>query len=222
MDASFTRCLILACGNTLRCDDGIGPVLCAWAETRFAADSQVRAIARQQWTPDLAEDIAAAESVIFVMVGVFCAVAARQIARRRHLDNVRLLVRALFASLAGLAANQLFAFFFFRPRPFVSYPDVANLIAMTPLQKSFPSGHATVAFAVAFSSVHDRRLFYPLLALAVVVSFGRMAVGVHYPTDILGGLFAGLFWSGVAAYLDGLPTARRLWRRLAAALRLQL
>ncbi len=166
--------------------------------------------------------IAAAESVIFLMVGIFCAVAARQIVRRRHLDDVRLLVRALFASLAGLAANQLFALFLFRPRPFVSYPDIANLIAMTPLQKSFPSGHATVAFAVAFSSVHDRRLFYPLVVLAIIVGFGRMAVGVHYPTDILGGLFAGLLWSGLAAHLDGLPAARHLWRRMATALRLQL
>lgn len=66
MDASPIRCLILACGNTLRCDDGIGPALCTWAETRFTAQPQVHAIARQQWTPDLAEDIAASEAVIFI------------------------------------------------------------------------------------------------------------------------------------------------------------
>lgn len=66
MDASPTRCLILACGNTLRRDDGIGPLLCAWAESRFTAEPQVRAIARQQWTPELAADVAAAEAVIFI------------------------------------------------------------------------------------------------------------------------------------------------------------
>jgi len=60
------RCLILACGNTLRGDDGVGPWLAAWAEDRFAADPAVRVISRQQWTPDLAEELAQVESVIFV------------------------------------------------------------------------------------------------------------------------------------------------------------
>jgi hydrogenase maturation protease len=60
------RVLILACGNTLRSDDGIGPWLAAWAEGRFARDSRVRVISRQQWTPDLAEDIANALSVLFI------------------------------------------------------------------------------------------------------------------------------------------------------------
>jgi hydrogenase maturation protease len=59
-------CLILACGNTLRSDDGAGPRLAAWAEDRFGEDPRIRVISRQQWTPDLAEDIAAAESVLFL------------------------------------------------------------------------------------------------------------------------------------------------------------
>jgi len=56
--------LILACGNTLRSDDGVGPWLASWAEERFADEPRVRVISRQQWTPDLAEEIAAAESVV--------------------------------------------------------------------------------------------------------------------------------------------------------------
>jgi hydrogenase maturation protease len=66
MDTPRVRCLILACGNTLRGDDGVGPLLCAWAEERFAEDPGVRAISCQQWTPDLAEDVAGAETVLFV------------------------------------------------------------------------------------------------------------------------------------------------------------
>ena len=61
-----TRCLILACGNTLRGDDGIGPWLATWAEERFNEDPTTRVLSRQQWTPDLAEDIAQAESVLFI------------------------------------------------------------------------------------------------------------------------------------------------------------
>jgi hydrogenase maturation protease len=60
------RCLILACGNTLRGDDGVGPWLCAWAEERFASDPNVRTLSRQQWTPELAAEIAEVESVLFI------------------------------------------------------------------------------------------------------------------------------------------------------------
>lgn len=64
------RCLVLACGNTLRSDDGVGPRLAEWAAERFRADSTVRVLSRQQWTPDLAADIAGADSVLFVDASV--------------------------------------------------------------------------------------------------------------------------------------------------------
>jgi hydrogenase maturation protease len=60
------RCLILACGNTLRGDDGVGPWLAAWARERFQTHPRVEVIARQQWTPELADDISRAQSVVFV------------------------------------------------------------------------------------------------------------------------------------------------------------
>jgi hydrogenase maturation protease len=64
---TFTaRCLILACGNTLREDDGVGPFLAQWAEERWHDDARVRVLCDHQWTPDLAQEIAAAETVIFV------------------------------------------------------------------------------------------------------------------------------------------------------------
>jgi hydrogenase maturation protease len=66
MNPERPRVLILACGNTLRSDDGIGHWLAAWAEERFARDPRVKVISRQQWTPDLAEDIAEAATVLFI------------------------------------------------------------------------------------------------------------------------------------------------------------
>jgi len=74
------RCLILACGNTLRGDDGVGPWLAAWAEERFAADPAVRVISCHQWTPDLAEDVAHAESVLFLDCAIDMAPGAVQLA----------------------------------------------------------------------------------------------------------------------------------------------
>jgi len=89
------RCLILACGNTLRSDDGVGPWLCDWAADRFAADPQVLTIARQQWTPDLAQDIASADSVLFVD----CSVASSP-------GEIRLAEVAPAASNPGLATHH--------------------------------------------------------------------------------------------------------------------
>jgi len=60
------RCLILACGNTMREDDGIGPFLAQWAEEHWRDDARVRVLCDHQWTPDMAEEVAAAETVIFV------------------------------------------------------------------------------------------------------------------------------------------------------------
>src|ERR1035438_7520122 len=66
MTVTKARCLILACGNTLRSDDGVGPWLASWAEERFGGEAGMRVISRQQWTLELAEQIAAADSVLFV------------------------------------------------------------------------------------------------------------------------------------------------------------
>jgi hydrogenase maturation protease len=61
-----TRCLVLACGNTLRTDDGVGPYLAAWLMGHYAGRAGLRILARQQWTPDLAEDLAHARTAIFI------------------------------------------------------------------------------------------------------------------------------------------------------------
>jgi hydrogenase maturation protease len=66
MSSTKARCLILACGNTLRGDDGVGLWLAAWAEQRFSDRPGVRIIADHQWTPELAEDVARAHSVLFI------------------------------------------------------------------------------------------------------------------------------------------------------------
>ncbi len=66
MSSTQARCLILACGNTLRGDDGVGLWLAEWAEQRFSNQPGVRVIADHQWTPELAEDVARAQSVLFI------------------------------------------------------------------------------------------------------------------------------------------------------------
>jgi Ni,Fe-hydrogenase maturation factor len=72
-------CLILACGNTLRGDDGIGPWLADWAEEKFRENPTIRILSRQQWTPDLAEEIADSESVLFIDCSTESAALAREL-----------------------------------------------------------------------------------------------------------------------------------------------
>lgn len=60
------RCLILACGNPLREDDGVGLILAQWAEEHWRNDPRIRVLCDHQWTPEMAQEIAAAETVIFV------------------------------------------------------------------------------------------------------------------------------------------------------------
>src|SRR5205823_6644594 len=62
----------LACGNTLREDDGVGPFLAEWAEERWRGDSRVRVLCDHQWTPEMAEEVAQAESVVFVDCATDC------------------------------------------------------------------------------------------------------------------------------------------------------
>ena len=57
--------LLLACGNSLRQDDGVGLRIAEAAEQLFPA-SRLRIVAAQQFTPEMAAELAATELVIFV------------------------------------------------------------------------------------------------------------------------------------------------------------
>src|SRR3954447_25756008 len=79
-----------------------------------------------------------------------------------------------------------------RNRPFIDHPH-AHLLMAHANDPGFPSDHATGAFAIAFALVlRDRRIGIPALALALLLSVGRVALGVHYPSDVFAGAVLGL------------------------------
>jgi undecaprenyl-diphosphatase len=86
-----------------------------------------------------------------------------------------------------------------------------HTIVREPHDHSFPSGHAATSFAGAtLLSAYAPRLRVPLYALAVLIAFSRLYVGVHYPLDVLGGAVVGV---GVATALLLLAAGRRRSRR---------
>ncbi|MDQ4064190.1 MAG: phosphatase PAP2 family protein [Actinomycetota bacterium] len=80
---------------------------------------------------------------------------------------------------------------FDRARPYVSDTGIAPL-TKTPSSSSFPSGHSATAAAGALSLSAVYPAFTPALILAgFLVALSRVYLGVHYPFDVLVGLFIG-------------------------------
>lgn len=109
-------------------------------------------------------------------------------------------IHVAIAGFLGFLIERFIGFVWFRSRPFVVLEHVVKLIDKNSAAKSFPSGHATLAFALAFGLlIHNRRWGWTFVLLAVLVALSRVAVGVHYPSDIIGGLIAGLVAAVLAA-----------------------
>lgn len=143
----------------------------------------------------------------FGAIWLLLAVAVAGFSWRRLWLPARVAATILVAeSVSGLLKDRLD-----RQRPPLRDPDPAALVSL-PQTSSFPSGHATVAFACAtVIALAVPRLRRRLFALAALIAFSRVYVGVHYPLDVLAG--AAL---GVAIGL-GVSAAGAAIRRLARA-----
>ncbi len=108
-------------------------------------------------------------------------------------------LRAAAAAPTSVGANYLVKLAVRRPRPRLRrLPPLAS----APSRLSFPSAHATssLAGATAMGRVSPGARA-PLYALAGAICFTRPYLGMHYPSDVLGGAALGLLigglWPGV-------------------------
>lgn len=109
------------------------------------------------------------------------------------------LVRAGLSFFLGLGFNQIILLLVDRLRPYAA--GVTKLITAPSLDPSFPSDHATAAFAIALTfalSGMPRRAFWLALA-ALVLTFSRVYIGTHYVSDVLGGTLTGAFAATLVA-----------------------
>jgi membrane-associated phospholipid phosphatase len=113
-----------------------------------------------------------------------------------------------FPSLATTIIKR----FIGRARP--DHMETAGSLGLQPMSwvdwtyQSFPSGHATTAFALCFVVSFLAPKSYPwMLAFAVLVALSRVIVGAHYPTDLVAGAIVGT----LGAYLVRNLFAWRGW-----------
>ena len=121
-------------------------------------------------------------------------------------------VIAFSIAIESIITNLLLKNLIARTRPYEVIEELELLIGEQP-DFSFPSGHAGVTFALAGAMLfafmygvkgfekNKRNSLIVLLVLiyALLLAFSRLFVGVHYPTDVLGGMLIGLL-SGLVGY----------------------
>ncbi len=99
-----------------------------------------------------------------------------------------LLLLGLFASTELVTALKVW---FARPRPFLVLPHVHLFLPESGF--SFPSGHTTNAFFVATLIFFTAKRPFIFYALAILVGISRIYLGLHFPSDVVGGVVLGMF-----------------------------
>jgi undecaprenyl-diphosphatase len=141
----------------------------------------------------------------FGILWLLLAVALSGFSWRRPWLAARVAVTILIAEMV----SGLLKIWIDRDRPPLAHPDPEPLVRLPPTG-SFPSGHATVAFACAtVLALAVPRLALPLFALAALVAWSRVYVGVHYPLDVAGGALLGLGVATALRLLVRAPTRSR-------------
>lgn len=78
---------------------------------------------------------------------------------------------------------------------------------------SFPSGHTIASFeACTVLMINDKRMGIPATVLAILIAFSRLYLYVHYPTDVIFSIFAGILFGFIGNFIAQripLPAGKR-------------
>lgn len=103
--------------------------------------------------------------------------------------------------IVGLSEASAYVFYYVlkniiikRERPSAALEDVHTMHLDSADKYSMPSGHATAAFAIATALTlryPKPYVYIPAYAWAAFVAYGRIYLGLHYPSDVLAGAILG-------------------------------
>ncbi len=160
-----------------------------------------------EWVRNFGALVAALKVISFLGTPVWfyliCTIAVVYLWRHRR---VRLAVFLITTTLVGGIIDSIVKIVVDRDRPSLEEPIV------TAHGQSFPSGHSMTsvvaygALLLIFMPVISKRLrltaVWSVIALCLAIGFSRLALGVHFITDVLGGYALGLAWltASVAAF----------------------
>jgi len=111
-----------------------------------------------------------------------------------------LIAGAAFVGLNDFIGHNILKEIVARPRPCHVLPDLQNITNCSN-SFSFPSNHASNLFTAAtITSLSFRKMAFIAYTVALLVGYSRVYLGVHYPSDVLGGALCGMVM-GALGYL---------------------
>lgn len=159
-----------------------------------------KVIGKYTWVHVLLVGIARFGYVLYIVYGIvewFRPASFRELQQRRHT-----LLYCLFSVMIGSGISFIIGKIWRRRRPFVKDASL-GLIPHTD-NASFPSNHTANSTAVGLHLLQHRAMLGPVLTVySMVLGFSRIYTGVHYVTDVLGGVILG----AISHFL----VARRSW-----------
>jgi membrane-associated phospholipid phosphatase len=140
-----------------------------------------------------ASDIGNAQGSVFVYPTLLALSVAGKLIPAKGLYGVS--SRALKSVIVGGAAGMLIKFVVGRERPTISPDNSLNFHPISLKDNSFPSGHTTVAFALATSfarETHNKIFDVVFFSLATLTAYSRMHDDKHWSSDVVFGAGLGI------------------------------
>lgn len=119
----------------------------------------------------------------------------------RKRENRIMIISSMFAFVIAEVFGAIAGAIHSNNQPFVELNNVNQLIGHA-IDNSFPSDHAIEFFSICITFLlFKKNLRYVWLAIAILVSFSRIWVGVHYPADILVGAILGIIGAALCYWI---------------------